>query len=186
MPDRELIHANEDTTSVLNLAVELGLTIRLDLPTLTPTPDILCIERLKDFQSGIFILYRPEWIFGDQQFIEISDGYNVGKYSQSPRINSSSITLYLSGERLENDKLRLGSGFISWSKTWLRQSDGTVHKAPHEVDLIYKELLKLIETRKSLKGGGHTYTVFEIAWGKLMAGSASPPFNYLDWPQNTR
>jgi hypothetical protein len=182
MPNREFIHASEDVAKILKFVIELGLIIRVDQPTIDREPKVLSVDEIEEINRGVFFIFHPNWFFGEDQYIQISDGINRGKYSISPRVNGSPITLYFGGERIDGDILRLGSGFLSWDKKWLYQPEGTIHNAPREVGIVYEKIIKFMDMRKSLKGGIHTYMVLEAAWCKLNAKEVFPPFDYILWP----
>ena len=181
MPDIEIIHAGEDVPAVLRLASEIGLIVRRDTPTAAPEPDLLQPEQFVRFDRGVFMLYRPEWVFGQFQFQEIPAGHNKGKYSLSPGVDSSSITTFFGGERVIGDSVRLGGGVISFNNSWYRTRDRSQRRTPPDVRAVWKKLVKAVDSGHHLSGGGHKYTVLRAAWDKLMSGSAMPPFEYIDW-----
>jgi len=182
MRDFEFIHATEDVREVLQFANDLGLVIRDDQPTATPEPKIISAEQVEELSAGVYMLYRPEWVFGEFVFEVIPDGYNAGKYFQHPSTNYVSVNLYFGGERLDGSVRRLGGGNLSRRLNWYRPCDHTIHDAPPDVKAVFDTIRKHIDTRKRLRGGVHRYTVLREAWQKLADGSAVPPFPYIEWP----
>ena len=182
MRDFEFIHAAEDVPRTLGFAAELGLIVRHDEPTPTPEPRIVPADKLATFRNGVFFLYRPEWVFGEFRHFIISGGHYEGQYDQSPSTNYVSLTLYFAGERKDGAGLRLGGGTLGRDVRWLRTSDHTLHPAPPDVNTVFDTIRKHIDTGKRLRGGVHNYAVLESAWEKLIAGSALPPFDYIEWP----
>ena len=69
--DREIIHSTGDVSAVLKMAHGRGLIVRVDAPTESPEPDIATAGRLATFDRGVFMLFRPEWVFGEPQFQRI-------------------------------------------------------------------------------------------------------------------
>lgn len=181
MRDFEFIHASEDVRKVLVLASSLGLVIRNDIPNDTPDPIIVSADDVEGLSQGSFILYKPEWVFGDFKFDEIASGYNAGKYFQHPATNYSGLKLYFGGEH-HDQCLRLGGGNLSRDVDWYRPLDHTVHLAPSDVKSTFDAIRRAIDTGKRLRGGVHNYTVLDEAWKKLRDGVATPPFDYIEWP----
>jgi len=182
MRDIRLIQASEDVPRVLRHARELGLVILDDSPTPTPAPWFVQERQIDTYESGSFIMYLPEWVFGKPVFSQISDGYYKGKFSRHPNTNNTSIGISFSGERMDGSVKRLGSGDMSRNVEWYRSTDHSVHRAPPSVEEVFDALWKRINTRKYLRGGGFRYRVLEKAWDKLCGDVAMPPFDYIEWP----
>jgi hypothetical protein len=180
MPDREFIHATEDVVEVLRAVARIGLIICHDIPSISPRPNVVTVERENAYDRGVFVVFRPDWVFGEFQFQEIPGGYNKGKFSLSPSVNLAPITVYFGGERLDNNAQRLGAGAISWSKSWYRSQDRTTHSSPAEVEVFFRKIIEAIGTGKSLRGGSHNYLLLAYAARKLEQGCALPPFDYID------
>jgi hypothetical protein len=110
MAVKEIIHASEDVPAVLRCAVDLGMIIQYDAPSERPEEHIVTEDQIGSYDRGIFMLYRPEWVFGKPQFQPINAGHNKGKFFQSPRVNFAPISLSMGGERLDGEFHRLGGG----------------------------------------------------------------------------
>ncbi len=186
MAVKEIIHASEDVRAVLRCAVELGMIIRHDAPSDRPEAQIVSEDQIDVYERGTFMLYRPEWVFGEPQFLPITAGYNKGKFFQSPRVNFAPITLSLHGERLDGDVRRLGGGGISRHPNWLRSADQNLRPTPPEVKSAYDSIIRRIDIGRRLSGGVHTYIVLAHAWEKLASGRGLPPFDFIDWPPPLR
>jgi hypothetical protein len=182
MVDREIIHCASDVSAFLKMAHELGLIVRIDAPSELPKPIIASADCLEGLDRGVFALYRPDWIFGEQQFQQIPAGYNVGKYSQSPRVNSTQISAYFGGERRDGEVRRLGVGVISWHNLWYDSRLRTECRTPPEVRHVYGSLMAALGTGVYLSGGVHRYLVFRNALKQFETGEALPPFDYIEWP----
>jgi hypothetical protein len=175
----KFVHAFEDVAVVLMCAAELGMTIQVDAPTEGPEQDTVSIVDLNKLGHGVFLLYRPEWVFGTPEFAKISAGRNRGKYFQKPRVNFAPITVSFGGERVESGVTRLGSGTLSVHTNWLNSFDQTLQPTPDAVRSAYDIVKKKIDTRKRLRGGGQIFMVLEYASKKLNSRTALPPFDYL-------
>lgn len=175
----QVVHAFEDVAMVLSCALELGMVIQVDAPAERPEQALVSSEVLPRLGHGVFVLYRPDWVFGSPVFVEVSGGLNAGKFFQKPRVNVAPITASFSGERQEGLVSRLGSGTISRHADWLCSVDQTLQSSPVAVKSVYDALIKKVDTRHRLRGGGHNFIVLEHAWRKLSNGLAQPPFDYL-------
>lgn len=179
MATAKFVHALEDVAAVLICAAELGMTIQIDAPTERPEKEMLSRLDFNKVGHGVFLLYRPEWVFGAPEFAEIPAGRNRGKYFQKPRVNFAPITVSFGGERVESGVTLLGSGTISVHTDWLNSVNQTLQPTPDAVKSAYDFVKKKMDTRKRLRGGGQTFIVLEYALQKLNSGTASPPFDYL-------
>lgn len=182
MADREIIHSARDVPVFIKMAHERGLVVRVDAPTECPKPDIATADRLATLDRGVFILFRPEWVFGEPQFQRIPGGHNEGKYSQSPGVNVAPITAYFGGERRDGVVRRLGGGTIGWNNRWYDARFHIERPAPPDVKAVYDSLLAASDTGVYLSGGVHEYLVLRDALQQLEAGAAAPPFDYIEWP----
>jgi hypothetical protein len=178
--DFSYIHAEEDVADVLGLASELGLIIRNDEPTAEPAPNIVAPGRISSLNTGIFMAYLPEWVFGDFKYNLITAGHNKGKYDQMPSTNCIKLQFSFWHERKDGDFIRLGNGTISRDIEWYRPEDHTVHPAPPEVKAIFDTIRKRIDTKKYIKVGGRRYAVLPGALKKLADRSYRPPFDFMD------
>ena len=186
MRNFEFIHSTEDVHRVLWIAAKLGLIIRDDSPAAEPHPKMVSTAAFNTLSAGSFMLYRPSWVLGPLQFEEITSGYNSGKYFQNPATNYSAVTAYFGGERLDENTPRLGNGDLSRDVDWYRPSDQTIHPAPPEVEIVFNEIRREIDTGRRLRGGVHNYAVLEGASKKLDKGSHLPPFDYIEWPVESK
>ena len=182
MRDLEFIHATDDVRHILEFAAKNRLLIRDDAPTKEPKPRLINAENLGTRDSGSFVLYKPDWVFGELIFEMIPAGFNKGKYFQHPSTNYVGISIFFTGERRDNLVLRLGSGSISRKIDWYNPSNNTIQPAPPEVKAVFNVIRKHIDTGRRLRGGVHNYAVLEGAWTKLIEGVAMPPFDYIEWP----
>lgn len=130
------------------------------------------------------MLYKEEWVFGEFKFDKITGGYNEGKYFQHPGTNYSPIKAYFSGEQVEGENKRLGSGLLSRRIKWYRSSDHSVHPAPPEVQKVFADIKQHIDIDRWLRGGIHNYMVLEDAWAKLTNCGYLPPFDFIELPVN--
>jgi len=119
MPDREFIHSSSDVASTLLYGIDCGFQVLLDDERRDPSPRVLTRSEIARIGKGVFYLIRPEWIYGPFQFLQISAGFYRGKYSLSPRVNFTSVSLYFQGERVDQGKRRYGSGCLSCHNDWL-------------------------------------------------------------------
>ena len=182
MKELEFLHAHEDVSRVLQYANNVGLIIRNDHPTDGPQSDLVSPSEIDSIVSGVFMLYKPEWVYGEPEFGIIPNGFNAGKYSQSPATNYVSLVAYFSGERTNRTRSLLGSGFLSRNTSWFRSNDKTTHIADPDVSLTFDILRREIDTGMCLRGGVHNYLILEYAQLKLQSGIALPPFDYIEWP----
>ena len=65
------VHAFEDVAAVLSYAADLGMIVQLDTPTERPEQKFASGKDLGQIGRGVFFLYRPEWVFGAFEFVEI-------------------------------------------------------------------------------------------------------------------
>src|SRR5262245_50265955 len=119
MPDRELIHAELDVSSMLLFAIDSGFQVLDDEPTKKQTPHILSRNEAESAKRGQFHLFRDEWIFGELQIMPITERYRVCFFHFMPLTNFSSIFVSFNGEWCDNNKLRFGGSVISLHKDWL-------------------------------------------------------------------
>lgn len=180
MRDFAFIHATEDVPEVLELASNLGLTIRRDEPVPEPIPDIVNPAAIPGLSEGGFMAFLPNWVFGDFGYHLIDAGYSKGLYSQMPSTNCVNVNFYFRKETSEPDFTRLGGGFISRDIRWYRSADHSVHPAPPDVKTIFNRIRKEIDTRKYIDVGGRRYTVLRGALKKLGTGSYRPSFDFMD------
>ena len=108
MPDREFIHSASDVASALLYAIDSGLQVMLDSPQTQPIPRVLTRDEAAKTEQGVFYLFRPEWVYGPFHMMDISGGYNKGKYFVQPRTNFAPISISLAeSESIKDEK---GSG----------------------------------------------------------------------------
>ena len=182
MRELEFIHAREDVSRVLHYANNIGLIIRNDHPTDQPQSDVVSPSEIDYIECGVFMLYKPSWVYGEPKFGVIPGGANAGKYSQNPATNYVSLVAYFSGERSNGSRRLLGNGFISRDTEWFRSYDKTIHRADYDVEHTFGTLIKSIGTGMYLRGGVHIYSVLKYAQLELQTGIALPPFDYIEWP----
>ena len=184
MPDARLLYSIEDAHSILSYAIGSGLSVAIDEPSVEPKLSFLTkIDDGTNFK-GVFNIFHPDWIFGELQFMEISGGYYRGKYFFSPRVNWTSISCYFGGERIEGKQRRLGSGDISFRPDWLEKPAMIIRKAPSDMAVWYKALLKLVDTGKKIRGANMAYS-YKLCKGAINAQKTEnclPPFDFIPWP----
>jgi len=183
MRDVRLVLACEDVPRTLRAARELGLIILDDSPTPSPAPKFVEENDIDAYQSGSFIMYRPEWVFDAFAFSVINRGHFKGSFFRHPNTNNTSIQFHCSRERVDGVVKRLGSGGLSRNIEWYRSVDHTVHPAPPSVATALEDLRKRISTGKYLRGGGRRYFLLQGALKKLTNGDAVPPFDYIEFDQ---
>src|SRR5215510_14046028 len=104
MPNTEFIHSCADVSSTLIFALDSGLQIMIDEPQSEPEPRMLTRAHAAQTKSGVFSLIHPEWIFGLFQKMAIPSGFNQGKYFFQPRTNHTAVSIYFSGERIDQGR----------------------------------------------------------------------------------
>jgi len=179
------IHSAEDVPHVLSVAAGAGLIIRDGEPTAEPGPIILRMAQYSDRNSGQFVGYRDDWLFGDLPVYEIAAGAYQGKFDISPGTNVAGIDFYFMGERQSEDGDRLGDGVISWRLDWYSPKDHEVYLAPPEVEATFDTIRKRLDTGKRVRAGGRTYHLLEGALHKMKKGYL-PPFDFIEWPVELR
>jgi hypothetical protein len=183
--DFSFIHAAEDVPHVLSVAAEAGLTIRDGDPTSDPGPIIVDQTRFSDKDSGQFIGYRDEWIFGKLSTHLVQGGAYQGKYDIAPGTNCTGIDFYFLGERELGRKRRLGNGTISRRVDWYSPEQHQVYPSPPDVKLIFDAICKRLDIGKRIREGGRTYYVLDGALKKIGKGYL-PPFDFIEWPTELR
>jgi len=181
MPDREMIHSTADVTSALLFAFDSGLQVRMDTPQSDPRPRLLDRQELGKLSSGVFFLFRPEWVYGPLQILPISDGHNAGKFTVSPGVNTSAISVYFSGERVDRGRRRLGTGVISFDREWLELPAKVMRPTPRAVGVWFKRIAAHLLTGTFVKGGLHKYYLCRHVSGDSSASECLPPFDFIPW-----
>lgn len=185
MRDLELIHAKEDISTVLQLARDTGLTIRVAEPTPTPVPIIIDGSKLGLISRGVFDGYRDEWMFRRLVYHRIEKGAYEGKYSYGPAVNYAGIQFYFTGEREIKNHYALGSGFISRDLRWYDATAHEVHLAPQNVKATFESIRMRLDTGVYVRAGVHKYLILEGALKKIKEGYL-PPFDFIEWPTELR
>jgi hypothetical protein len=181
MPDRELIHSLSDVASTLLYALDLGFQVRLDDPQPEPRPRLLSRSEISRIERGVFVLFRSEWMHGQLQIMPISSGHNSGKFFVSPSVNYSGITVYFSGERLDQGRRRLGDCMVSFDREWLELPAKVMKPTPPEVGVFFRKLLRHMSSRVVIKAGVHRYEICRGVIGDPAIGRCLPPFDFIPW-----
>jgi len=181
MPDRDLIHSLSDVASTLSYALDCGFQVVLDEEQSEPGPRILTRGEIAQIGEGIFYLIRPEWIYGPFQFRQISAGFYRGKYSLSPRVNFTSVSLYFQGERVDQGKRRYGSGCLSCHNDWLEMPAKVIKPAPPEVREWFKKFFAHLSAGVAIKAGVHRYHVTRGVMADPSREECLPPFDFIPW-----
>lgn len=181
MPHRELIHSESDVASALLYALDSGFQIRTDDAQPKPKPCILNRKQAAVSKSGVFYLFRPEWVYGEFQIMPISGGTNRGKYIVSPSVNHSPIVLYFSGERNATKRRRFGAGLLSFNREWLELPAKVIRRTPPEVELWFKKIFKHLSSGIAIKTGKHNYYICRGVMADHSREEALPPFDFIPW-----
>src|SRR5688572_5941153 len=142
MPDREFIHSAFDVSAVLYYALGSGMQVIVDTPQPEPRPRMITTEDVPLYESGVFLLFKPEWVYGEFQVSLASAGHYAGKFFVQPRVNFAPVTVYFSGERLVDGRRKLGSGVLSVHSDWLEMPAKLTHSTPAEVKMWFKKVFR--------------------------------------------
>jgi hypothetical protein len=181
MPSSEFIHSSSDVASTLLYAIDSGLQVRLDEPQLEPFPRMVTRSEVAEIIRGVFFIYRPEWYYGPFQIGAIPGGYNVGKYSVSPRINCSPITVYFQGERMDQGRRRFGDCLVSSHPDWLEMPAKIVRDTPPDVKEWFKRIVAHLSAGVFVKAGVHKYHISKGVMADPAAAECLPPFDFIPW-----
>ncbi len=181
MPDREFIHSTIDVTSTLLCALDSGMRVRLDEPQPAPHPFMVERTDVADLERGIFFLFRPQWLYGPFQAMAISGGHNLGKYTISPGVNHSAVSVYFQGERIDQGRRRFGSCVVSWHRDWLEMPAKIVRPTPPEVEVWFKRIVKHLSSGIVIKAGVHRYRVCKGVVADPDVRNCLPPFDFIPW-----
>jgi len=181
MADRQFIHSSADVTSTLLYAFDTGLQVRLDEPQQEACPRILSRAEICRIDRGSLYLFRPEWSFGPFQFIQISEGYNVGKYFVSPGVNCVSLAVYFQGERINEGRRLFGNCVVSSQSEWLEMPAKVLHSTPTDVQILFKRIVAHLASGVVIKAGVHKYQVCKGVINDPDAAKCGPPFDFIPW-----
>jgi len=184
MPDREFVHSTPDVATTLLFALDAGFQVRLDEPQVEPRPLMLSRAEAAEAKRGAFFLYRPEWMFGELQTMAISGGYNQGKYFVQAGVNSSPITVFFNGERIDQERRRLGSGVASFNRDWLELPAKRLMRSPPDVQIWFERIVKHMFSKVTIKAGVHKYHVCKRVLADADAADCLPPFDFIPWGAN--
>jgi hypothetical protein len=185
MPDRELIHSTADVSSMVLYALDSGFQVMLDSPQPEPRPRMLARMDVNTFKEGVFLLFRPEWVYGNFRFMPISDGFNCGKFFVQPRTNFSPISVYFSGERIVEGQRKLGAGTVSFDRDWLELPAKALRDTPPDVEVWFKRIFTHVASRAVIKAGVHRYYVCRGVIADPNREDCLPPFDFIPWPNET-
>lgn len=182
MPDRELIHASSDVFSTVQFALDRRLDVIADVKQTEPTPcRVLTLDGICGDKPSVFYFLRPEWVYGPFQMMKIDAGINRGKYFLQPRVNFTAVTIYFSGDRIDQGRRRLGSCVVSSHPDWLEMPAMVLHPAPSGVRTLWKQLFSHLSSGISIKAGVHTYYITKGVIADPLAPQCLPPFDFIPW-----
>jgi hypothetical protein len=181
MPDKEFIHSAADVTQALSFALASGFQIRLDAPKAKAEQRFLQKEEIGTLGGGVFLLLRPEWVYGEPQIAPIPRGHNAGLYTVSPGVNQSPITLYFGGERIDRGRRRFGAGTVSYHRDWLELPARVVRETPPEVAAWFKRITAHLLSQGVIHAGAHKYYLCKGVNTDPSAPECLPPFDYIPW-----
>jgi hypothetical protein len=181
MADREIIHCTADVANALYFVLDNGFQVAQDLPSEVPEPQMLTRSKVGGIQKGVFLVFRPEWLFGPFQFMAISDGANQGKFFLQPRVNYSAITLYFGGERVEKGQRMLGSGAVSFYREWLELPAKVLKPAPDDGPAWFKKIIAQLSAGIVIKAGKHRYEICRGVIADPSSAQCLPPFEFIPW-----
>lgn len=181
MPDREFIHSISDISAVLHYALGSGMQVMFDGPQPEPRPRFLAQEDVALRESGVFLLFKPEWVYGEFQISPVLQGHNAGRFFVQPRANFAPITVYFSGERVVDGRRKLGSGTLSFHRDWLEMPAKVMHPTPAEVEMWFKRVFAQVTSGAQVRVGVHRYHICRGVIDDPRAGECLPPFDYIPW-----
>lgn len=181
MSDREFIHSTADVVSTLEFAVKHGLQVRLDEPQPDSRVRMLAADEISATKRGVFFLFRPEWVFGPWQTMQILTGHNAGKYFTSPNVNCSAITVSFHGEWMDQERRRFGGCVVSWHSKWLEMPAKRLWEAPPEVSHWWKQLVAHLSSGLVVKVGVHSYHICKGVAADSEGPLCLPPFDFIPW-----
>jgi hypothetical protein len=183
MPDRVFIHTKGDILRVCEHANSLGLMVFVDQPTDKPQFQPITLEQATKISHVLLLLMRPEWIFGEPLFNQSEKGHNAGKYNLKPGTNMTALRLEFYQESLINGIRRLGSGGISFRRTWLDATANIMCATPPEVDDYYNAIIKNFLSNKTVKYQPVRYYISRLALSVMETEKTFPPFPEITpWP----
>ena len=173
MPDTNLIYSIEDACSLLSYAIGSGLLVAIDTPSDKPTINFLTKVDNKTIPDGVYLIYHPDWIFGELHYKEISEDYNGnrGKHHVSLGINWISIQCALDSKDKNRNLARLGCGNIWFRPTWLKMPQNITSPVPGDVAVWYEKIIGHVDSGKTVKGG---LTTYRLCKGAIEALKTSP------------
>lgn len=183
MPDREFIHSASDVASSLLYALDSGFHVCHCEPQYNASPRMLTKAQARHLSAGVFLLLRPEWIFGTLQVSRITAGVNRGKYFVSPGVNCAPITLYFQGERIEKGHRRFGAGVVSFDRDWLELPAHVIRESPPELETWFVQILDNLLSDISIKAGAHRYFISRGVVSDPSAAQCLPPFDFIPWSE---
>ncbi len=181
MPEKQIIHTDEDIQSILHFADSIGLLLLPDTLEEAQARPKKPAE-LRSFSRGTIYLYRPEWVVDGIPVRRINGGADAGKYDVPHGTNFSPIDLNFSGEKEIAGMRRLGIGNVSFQREWLHRKAHEMRPAPPEVEQVYKQLCKHLLSNVIARGGGHCYHVCKQAAELARRIETRPPYDYIPWP----
>jgi hypothetical protein len=180
MPERKLIHVNDDLMSVCKFANSLGMIVVPDKSNNAPTIVQLDPNKALSFERGVYLLLRDEWIFSEPKFSYIKTGAFAG--FRWEHINMISIQLYVHGESRLNGVRRLGSGTLSFRSSWLDADAKVIRDTPPEVRKAYRAITKHFLSNNFIKAGVERFNLTRLAIEAIATEITLPPFDYITWP----
>lgn len=180
MPDRVFVHSTGDVASLLLFALDSGLQVILDEPQPEAFPGILTRNDVAMMVKGQFCLFRPEWVYGPFQCMEITEGYNRGRYFVQ-RINYAPIKVSFQGERLDGAQRRFGHAGVSSYRDWLELPAKVMRDAPPDTDIWFKRIVDHLSSGIVVKAGVHKYRICNGVLADPEAAECLPPFDFIPW-----
>jgi hypothetical protein len=181
MPERRLIHVDDDLNHVCKYVGSIGMIVFLNERQATPAIAPLDLSREIEFQRGVYSILRPEWVFSELKFNFHEAGFLPAGYTVK-HVNMISIQLSVHGESQVNGVRRLGSGSFSFRPNWYDEDARVSHHTSTEVADAYKAIMKKFLSNKFVKGGIEKYNLTRLALEAIEHELTLPPFDHISWP----